>query len=234
LVLAMLWLGGVGSLLAVVFGHVALARPLRTAAPNNDRGLAIAGLVLGYVGTVISLLLVASLVWNSGADDDDTSLAPPSTTVTSGTIATPTTGLSSCEDRNPTMAEDPHVLVREPPVPDPPPASTPAGALDVSIVIEGEDVSVTRCASIEAHYVGVLSDGSGFESSWDAGAPVTVTVGVGEVIAGWDQGLIGARLGERRHLVIGSDNAYRAQGSPDGTIPPNAPLAFDVDIIAIL
>jgi FK506-binding protein 2 len=58
-----------------------------------------------------------------------------------------------------------------------------------------------------------------------------VVLGQGEVIPGWDEGLIGATIGERRHLVIGSDNAYGSTGQ--GEIPPDAPLAFDVDVVDI-
>jgi peptidylprolyl isomerase len=59
-----------------------------------------------------------------------------------------------------------------------------------------------------------------------------VTLGQGSVITGWEQGLTGAQVGERRRLVIGPDNAYGAQGT-DG-IPPNAPLAFEIDVLALI
>ena len=77
----------------------------------------------------------------------------------------------------------------------------------------------------------MLSDGTQFDESWSGGEPFPVTIGTGQVIPGWDQGLIGVKIGERRHLVIGADNAYGAAGS--GPIPPNAPLAFDVDVVDI-
>ena len=63
------------------------------------------------------------------------------------------------------------------------------------------------------------------------GSPSPSQIGTGQVIPGWDEGLIGVKVGERRHLVIGADNAYGAAGS--GSIPPNAPLAFDVDVVDI-
>jgi FKBP-type peptidyl-prolyl cis-trans isomerase len=103
----------------------------------------------------------------------------------------------------------------------------------MSTITEGEGDGAAAGDTIVAHYVGVLSDGTTFDESWSGGQPITVTVGTGQVITGWDEGLIGAKIGERRHLLIGSDKAYGANGSPPA-IPPNAPLAFDVDVVDIV
>jgi peptidylprolyl isomerase len=256
LVLGLLWLGGVGAVLAVLFGHLALARLRRVPGPKGGRGIAIAGTVVGYVGIVTPalVLLAATLVGSSGSDDDHplaqastTTSAPDDTTVTTdatettetttepaGTAepATPTTvELTECGSFDPTSAEDPDVLDREPPVPEPPPADTPTDALDASILIAGNGPPVNCGDTVMTHYVGVLADGSVFDSSWERDEPLAVTLSRGQVIQGWDEGLIGARVGERRHLVIGADYAYGARGAD--VIPPNAPLAFDVDIVAI-
>jgi peptidylprolyl isomerase len=124
------------------------------------------------------------------------------------------------------------VLERMPPTPKPPPADLPADALDSSTLIEGDGAGARAGDQITVHYIGLLADGTVFDQSWERGEPFTVTLGQGQVIPGWDRGLIGAKIGERRRLEIGSDNAYGEQGSGED-IPPNAPLAFEVDVVDV-
>ena len=94
-----------------------------------------------------------------------------------------------------------------------------------AVVKAGSDVSVL--------YTGMLQDGTVFDASSKHGnQPFEFTVGQGMVIKGWDQGLLGAKVGEKRTLTIPGDLAYGAQGIP-GTIPPNATLIFDVEVVAI-
>ncbi len=157
---------------------------------------------------------------------DDTSTADTS----SDTTAPETTEPSTPEYTDPALAEE--VLGRQAPVPTPPPADTPADALEPTTLIEGEGEGAQAGDMVTVHYVGVLADGTEFDASWEGGQPLPVTLGQGQVIAGWDEGLIGAKIGERRHLLIGSDNAYGPDGRPP-TIPAAAPLAFDVDVVDI-
>jgi FKBP-type peptidyl-prolyl cis-trans isomerase len=84
---------------------------------------------------------------------------------------------------------------------------------------------------VTVHYIGKVPDGTVFDQSWERGQPFPVTLGQGMVISGWDEGLVGARIGERRRLVLGSEMAYGAEGN--GSIPPDTPLAFEVDVIDI-
>jgi peptidylprolyl isomerase len=87
---------------------------------------------------------------------------------------------------------------------------------------EGDQVSV--------QYVGVLRDnGKEFDSSWKRNAPFEFTIGGGNVIQGWDQGVVGMKVGGRRRLIIPPDLAYGASGQPP-TIPPNSALVFDIDL----
>lgn len=124
--------------------------------------------------------------------------------------------------------------MRDAPDPAPPPADTAPDALEVTTLIEGDGPGATAGDRLAVHYVGKLADGSVFDESWGRGEPFAVPVGQGMVIAGWDQGLLGARAGERRRLVIGHSLAYGQYGTPDGTIPPAAPLVFEVDVLELL
>ena len=91
--------------------------------------------------------------------------------------------------------------------------------------------------TLTVNYVGTLEDGTKFDSSIDRGVPFTFTVGIGQVIRGWDEGMVGMKVGEKKHLVIPGEKAYGARGIPDGKggymIPPNATLIFEVELLGI-
>lgn len=161
--------------------------------------------------------------------DDDQAETPADEADTETTAPDDTTEPPAPQYTNPELAEE--VLGREPPEPAPPPEDTAGDALETTTVIEGEGDGAQAGDIVTVHYVGVLSDGTTFDESWSRGEPIQVPVGQGAVISGWDEGLVGATIGERRHLLIGADNAY---GDADqGVIPPNSPLAFDVDVVDI-
>merc|ERR1712216_1109906 len=82
------------------------------------------------------------------------------------------------------------------------------------------------------HYTGTLTNGSKFDSSRYRGAPFQFTIGVQQVIKGWDEGVMTMSKGERAKLMITPDFGYGAQAA-GGVIPPNADLIFDVELIAI-
>ncbi|MDO4433534.1 MAG: FKBP-type peptidyl-prolyl cis-trans isomerase [Alysiella sp.] len=89
---------------------------------------------------------------------------------------------------------------------------------------KGKDITV--------HYTGWLEDGTKFDSSFDRHQPLTITLGVGQVIKGWDEGFDGMREGGKRKLTIPSEMGYGAHGA-GGIIPPNATLIFEVELLKV-
>ncbi|XWS76038.1 hypothetical protein CRYUN_Cryun01aG0143100 [Craigia yunnanensis] len=85
---------------------------------------------------------------------------------------------------------------------------------------------------IKVHYRGKLTDGTVFDSSFERGDPIEFELGSGQVIKGWDQGLLGMCVGEKRKLKIPAKLGYGAQGSPP-TIPGGATLIFDTQLVAV-
>ncbi|GAB4100045.1 FKBP-type peptidyl-prolyl cis-trans isomerase [Sinomonas halotolerans] len=105
--------------------------------------------------------------------------------------------------------------------------------LKVIDLIEGEGREVAPGDTVSAHYVGVAwSTGEEFDASWNRGTPLDFRVGVGQVIQGWDQGLLGMKVGGRRRLEIPSELAYGSRGA-GGAIKPDEALIFVVDLVGV-
>jgi len=101
------------------------------------------------------------------------------------------------------------------------------------IMKEGTGQGAESGDQVTVHYVGVLEDGTKFDSSLDRGQPFTFVLGAGRVIRGWDLGVDGMKVGEIRRLFIPSEFGYGEAGTPNGEIPPNTNLIFDVELLAI-
>jgi FKBP-type peptidyl-prolyl cis-trans isomerase len=108
---------------------------------------------------------------------------------------------------------------------------TPSG-LRYQDVTKGEGKEAKAGQTVSVHYTGWLPNGEKFDSSRDRNQPFDFTLGAGQVIAGWDEGVAGMKVGGKRKLVIPPDLAYGTAGAPPD-IPPGATLVFEVELLAV-
>ena len=105
--------------------------------------------------------------------------------------------------------------------------------MKVEILKEGIGESAKNGDTVTVHYIGTLENGEKFDSSRDRGTPFSFILGAGQVIKGWDLGVAGMKVGEKRKLTIPSELAYGDTGTPGGPIPPKAILIFEVELLSI-
>lgn len=108
---------------------------------------------------------------------------------------------------------------------------TPSG-LRYQDLTPGQGAVATAGKTVSVHYTGWLPNGEKFDSSRDRNQPFGFTLGAGEVIAGWDEGVAGMKVGGRRKLVIPPALGYGTAGAPPD-IPPGATLVFDVELVDV-
>ena len=117
----------------------------------------------------------------------------------------------------------------EPPAQQPP--SPYIGGLQTQDAVVGTGATAVSGSQVTVHYVGTLTSGQKFDSSLDRGSPFQFRLGAGQVIKGWEQGIVGMKVGGKRLLLIPSDLAYGAQQV--GPIPPNSALIFEVELLKV-
>jgi len=104
--------------------------------------------------------------------------------------------------------------------------------LEIEDQIVGEGDEAVAGQTVEVHYTGWLTDGTKFDSSLDRDQTFSFKLGAGQVIAGWDQGVAGMKIGGARKLTIPPEMGYGERGA-GGVIPPNATLVFKVELIGL-
>jgi len=109
---------------------------------------------------------------------------------------------------------------------------TTASGLAYEVLTPGTGAAAKKGDQVGVHYTGWLTDGKKFDSSVDRGQPFKFKLGSGQVIKGWDEGVEGMLIGEKRKLTIPGNLAYGPTGY-SGLIPPNATLVFDVELLSV-
>jgi peptidylprolyl isomerase len=172
---------------------------------------------------LLLVTLIAALALGACGDDDD------SDTVGGGGADTQT---ETAEEPSPSAQREALEDTSTKPV-IPKPTGSPPRRLVKEDVVKGKGAPAKPGDTLVVHYAGVtFSTGEEFDASWDTGQPFPVQLGAGQVIQGWDRGLVGVRKGGRRMLTIPPELGYGAEGSPPA-IPPNETLVFVVDVLDI-
>jgi FKBP-type peptidyl-prolyl cis-trans isomerase len=114
---------------------------------------------------------------------------------------------------------------------DSPTAVPDSGVVEKTDLVVGTGAEAVNGDTLTVHYTGWLADGTKFDSSYDRGTPFTFRVGVGQVIAGWDQGVPGMKVGGKRRLIIPPSLGYGSTAY--GPIPANSTLKFEVELLSI-
>ena len=104
--------------------------------------------------------------------------------------------------------------------------------LKIEDVKIGTGAEAKNGRTVSVHYTGTLMDETKFDSSYDRGEPISFVLGQGQVIPGWEQGILGLKVGGKRKLTIPPNLAYGERGAP-GAIPPNAILKFEVELVDV-
>ena len=104
--------------------------------------------------------------------------------------------------------------------------------LKIEVLQEGDGEEAKEGRDVVVNYKGTLVNGNVFDSSYDRGEPFTFTLGQGQVIEGWDKGVLGMKVGEKRKLTIPPEMAYGERGA-GSNIPPNSTLVFEVELLEV-
>ena len=104
--------------------------------------------------------------------------------------------------------------------------------LKIEDLVVGTGIEAVGGKTVTVNYLGTLTNGTKFDSSYDRGAPFSFNLGAGEVIKGWDQGVVGMKVGGKRKLTIPSSLGYGETGAGE-VIPPNSTLIFEVELLKV-
>jgi peptidylprolyl isomerase len=183
----------------------------------------IIGAVVGTLA-VIGGLVALVVVLVGGSDKKSVATAKTSPTPSTSSSATPSAAPTACApiSPNPPAKGEPAV---------PPVTGTPPATLVVKDIKQGSGAAAKSGQTLTVNYVGVsCSTGKAFDASYPRKQPFSFPLGKGQVIQGWDKGMVGMKVGGERELVIPSALGYGASGS--GSIKPNETLIFVVDLVS--
>jgi peptidylprolyl isomerase len=174
---------------------------------------------------LLALLALLALALAACGDDDDDgggdgTSPPPATAEQTETEPSPSEQREALED----TSVKPEI---------PRPSGSPPRRLETEDIVRGKGPAAKPGDTVLVHYAGVtFSTGEEFDASWNRGEPFPFPLGGGQVIQGWDRGIVGMKVGGRRMLTIPPELAYGAQGFPPA-IGPNETLVFVVDLLEI-
>lgn len=137
--------------------------------------------------------------------------------------------IPACAQKESKMVPEAQAVEKKAPVTADAKVTTPSG-LGYTDLKVGSGPQPTSGKQVKVHYTGWLVDGTKFDSSVDRGEPFVFVIGAGQVIPGWDEGVMTMKKGGKRKLVIPAKLGYGARGVP-GAIPPNATLIFEVELL---
>ncbi len=181
------------------------------------------------ISVITGLVLVSGLVYAVINQPKDSSTTQNTTQVanegSSETKPKTTAESKSTQSTNPTNSKSM--------TPTPPSANaiTMPNGLIIDDTLKGTGEEVQNLDTVTIHYTGMLTDGTVFDSSIPKGQPFTTKIGIGQVIQGWEEGIIGMKVGGKRTLTIPSELGYGARGA-GSAIPPNATLIFELELLA--
>lgn len=163
---------------------------------------------------VVAIFVIGGIVWfmrrgGDGAPQEGAS-APDATPAESASAGLPSSGERAAPDSS----------------------QVGEGGLKVEYLQIGKGATVKKGATVSVHYTGTLLNGTKFDSSVDRGAPFSFVVGAGQVIDGWDQALLGKRVGDKLRVTIPPELGYGERGA-GSAIPPNATLVFEIEILKV-
>jgi peptidylprolyl isomerase len=170
---------------------------------------------------VVPFLALALFAAGCGDDDEEqTGTTEPAAAETATATPEPTAEASDLKD-----TETKPVIEK--------PSGDPPAELVKEDIVKGKGKTAKKGSTLSMQYVGVsFSTGEEFDASWDRGEPFGFELGAGQVIQGWDQGIVGMKVGGRRKLTIPPDLAYGPAGAPPA-IGPDETLVFVVDLIDV-